>query len=86
MNDRFENRVVVGSMSKPLMPLMPFDKIAKRYGVRRISKDALEEAREIIEEIAARLSEDAVRVSRHAGRRTVMKEDIEFVTGKGKQG
>ena len=71
-------------MTKPSLSLMSFDKIAKRYGARRISKDALEEMRDVIEEIALQLSESAVRVSRHAGRRTVMKEDIIFVARRGK--
>jgi histone H3/H4 len=69
-------------MTKPALPLTPFEKIAKRAGVKRISKDAIEEMRDVIEEIAQRVSEDAVRVSRHANRHTVMKEDIHFVTGK----
>lgn len=69
-------------MTKPSLSLTPFEKIAKRAGVKRVSKDAVEEMRDVIEEIAIELAEHAVRVSRHAGRRTVMREDIEFVAGK----
>jgi len=69
-------------MPKSSLPITPFEKIAKRAGVKRISKDAVEELRDIIEEIANEMADHAVRVSRHAGRKTVMKEDIDFVTGK----
>ena len=65
-----------------MLPLTPFERIAKKNNVKRISKDALEEARDIITEIANEISDNAVRISRHAGRKTVMKEDMEFVVRK----
>jgi histone H3/H4 len=64
--------------------MTPFEKIAKKAGAGRISKEALEEIRDIMTERAESISEQAVRISRHAGRKTVMKEDIEFVIGKKK--
>ena len=63
-----------------MLPISPFERIAKKTGVKRISKDALEELRDSIEEIGLDLAEKAVRISRHAGRHTVKKEDIKFVT------
>ena len=68
-----------------MLPLTPFEKIAKKAGVKRISKEALEEMRDIIEEIAVDIAEQAVRLSRHAGRRTVKKEDIEFIIKREKE-
>lgn len=64
----------------PHLPLLPFERIAKNAKVARISKDALEEARDIIEEVAVDIVERAVALSKHANRRTVQEEDIRFVT------
>lgn len=65
-----------------MLPMTPFEKIVKKAGAGRISKEALEEIRDVVTERAENISEQAVRISRHAGRKTVMKEDIEFVIGK----
>ena len=62
-----------------MLPLLPFERIAKKNGVKRISREALEEAREIITEYAHETCIAAVSVSRHAKRRTVKKEDIVFI-------
>lgn len=62
--------------------MTPFEKIVKKAGAGRIAREALEEIRDLTTEHAEDISEQAVRISRHAGRKTVMKEDIEFVIGK----
>ncbi len=64
--------------------MTPFERIVKKAGIKRVSKEALEEIRECIEEISLDISEKAVRLSRHAGRKTVRKDDVEFITGKTK--
>lgn len=65
-----------------MLSLLAFERIAKKNGVKRISKEALEETREIIEEIGLDLAERAVKVSRFAGRKTLMEDDVKFVIGK----
>lgn len=62
-----------------MLPLLPFERIAKKAGLRRIARDAAEELRDTSEEYALELAERAVRLARHANRRTVMLEDIRFV-------
>lgn len=62
-----------------MLPVSPFEKIAKKAGVKRISKDALEELRDQIEELGMEMAEQSVKISRHAGRRTVKKEDVHFI-------
>lgn len=62
-----------------MLPLLPFERIAKKAGVKRISQDATEELRDIISEYAIETAEKAVKISRHANRRTVMLEDVKFV-------
>lgn len=65
-----------------MLSLLSIERIAKKNGIKRISKEALEEAREVIEEIGFEISEKAVKVSRFAGKKTVMEEDVRFVTQK----
>lgn len=62
-----------------MLPLLPFERLAKKAGVKRISRDALEELRDIASEEAVEIAESAVKISRHAKRRTVKREDVMFV-------
>ena len=62
-----------------MLPLLPFERISKKAGAKRISKDALEELRDIMDELGSEIAEKAVKISRHANRRTVMVEDVRFV-------
>jgi DNA-binding protein len=65
-----------------MLPLLPFERIAKKTGAKRVSKDALEELRDIMEEYAMEIAEKEVRLSRHANRRTVKPEDVSFIVKK----
>lgn len=62
-----------------MLPLLPFERIAKKAGVKRISHEAVEELRDTMDEYATEVAEKAVKVSFHAGRRTVKEEDVRFV-------
>ena len=62
--------------------MTPFERIMKKLGVGRVSKEALEEMREAIEEYTEKVAEQSVRLARHSGRRTVLKHDVEFITGR----
>ena len=62
-----------------MLPLLPFERIVKKAGAKRISRQALEELRDIMDEIGSDIAEKAVKISRHANKRTVMAEDVKFV-------
>lgn len=64
-----------------MLSVLSFERIAKKNGVRRISREAVEETREIITELAQELCVHAVSLSRHAKRRTVKEEDVLFAAG-----
>ncbi|MFH1421038.1 MAG: histone [Candidatus Aenigmatarchaeota archaeon] len=66
----------------PHLSLLAFEHIAKKAGVKRISKSAVEELRYQMEELARTVARNGVQVSEHAHRNTVMKRDIEFVAKK----
>jgi len=63
-----------------MLPISPFERIAKKVGVKRISKDAVEELRDCIDELGVEIAEKAVKISRHANRRTIKLRDIKFIT------
>ncbi len=62
-----------------MLSLLSFERLAKKVGIKRISKDALEEAREIVTEEGMSMAEKAFKISRHANRKTVMVDDVKFV-------
>jgi histone H3/H4 len=63
-----------------MLPISPFERIAKGIGIKRISKDAVEELRDCVDELGLEIAEQSVKISRHAGRRTVKLKDVRFVT------
>ncbi len=65
-----------------MISLLSLERMAKKRGIRRISKDALEELREMVSEDGMQIAERAVKLSRHAKRRTVMQEDVRLAAGK----
>lgn len=64
----------------PTLPLAPLKRIAKKSGVERMSDGAVEELRDVVEEIAEEIAKDAVVATRHAGRKTIKERDIKLVS------
>ncbi|RLJ09416.1 MAG: histone [Candidatus Aenigmatarchaeota archaeon] len=60
-------------------PLKPLMRIAKKAGVKRISTDALKTLRNLTLEEAEECAREIVSLARHAGRKTILKRDVEFV-------
>lgn len=59
-----------------------YEKIAKKTGIRRMSKDGVEELMDIVNDYGFEIARKAVQVSMHSGKRTVQKRDVEFAAGK----
>ena len=59
------------------LPVAPMGRIIKKAGAPRISKDAREALRNILEDKGMEIAADALRLAKHSGRKTVMKRDVE---------
>ncbi|MFB0545149.1 MAG: histone family protein [Asgard group archaeon] len=60
------------------IPLAPLDRIVRKAGAERVSISAAKALRESLEEIGRDISQRAIELSRHAGRKTVIAEDIKL--------
>jgi histone H3/H4 len=63
---------------KRLLALATMEEIMLTVGAERVSKDAKIELKNILEEKAKAISEVALRMAKHAGRRTIKATDIRF--------
>jgi len=68
----------MGEKRKTVIPKAPLARILMNAGAKRVSADAASLFTDKLEEIARKIAEDAVRISKHAGRKTVHDSDIKL--------
>lgn len=64
------------------IPRLPFERILKKAGAKRVSQDALEEFAMVMEERMLKISADALAMAKHAGRKTITEEDVRLARRK----
>jgi histone H3/H4 len=62
------------------LPNAPIERIIRKAGAERVSKEAVEELRDAVEDLGSEVSADAVQMADHAERNTVKEEDVEMAT------
>lgn len=65
-----------------MLPLTPFKRLMKKAGAKRVSEEALKEFASVIEEKIFKIAQEAVLLARHAGRKTVLPEDVRLARRK----
>ena len=58
------------------LPVLPFERILKKAGAKRVSQDAIEEFAMIAEEKLLAIAKEAGVLAKHAGRKTIIAEDV----------
>lgn len=62
------------------IPKAPFGRILTNAGAKRVSSDAMETFSEVMTNIAEDISEQAVRIAKHSGRKTVQSGDVKLAS------
>ena len=63
-------------MNMTEIPVAPVMRIIRKTGAERVSSDAGEALADLMEEYGAKISREALKLSSHAGRKTITAHDI----------
>jgi histone H3/H4 len=65
-----------------MLSLAAFERILKRAGAKRVSYPALQEFATVMEEKLYVVAKEAAILAKHAGRKTIIAEDVRFARKK----
>ncbi len=62
------------------LPIAPVDRIIRKAGAERVAEDAAAELADLLEDVGTEVSTQAMKLARHAGRKTVTADDIRLAS------
>jgi histone H3/H4 len=65
-----------------ILPKLPFERILKKAGAKRVSQSALDEMANVMEDQLFQIAKEAALLAKHAGRKTILDEDIRLARRK----
>ncbi|MFQ6125839.1 MAG: histone family protein [Candidatus Heimdallarchaeota archaeon] len=65
-------------MAKAELPLAPIDRLVRKAGAGRVSAEAAETLRDILQGVAVDIGKVAVEFAKHAKRKTVVEDDVKL--------
>ncbi len=65
-----------------MLPLADIERVIRKAGVKRVSAAAVRELEKTVSELAIELAADSAEMARHAGRKTIKKDDVLIASGK----
>ena len=65
-----------------MLPIAAMARVIRKAGVKRVSADAIKELESTVSDLARELAADSAEMARHAGRKTIKKDDILLASGK----
>jgi len=63
-----------------ILPKAPVERLIRSSGAERVSDDAARKLSEVLERIGYKISEQAKKYAMHAGRKTVVGDDIKLAS------
>jgi len=65
-----------------MLPKAPFERVLKKAGAKRVSQEALDEFAKVMEDQLYVIAKEAAALAKHAGRKTILAEDIRLARRK----